>query len=188
MPIAQRPPLWLQPPPLYAAEMVAVILHKEMAPTLTQVVQTALESLERVKQFEQQLQVLVIAQPPPLTLAFEEAMRSRGVSHVTTLRNVWLAAQWSGISKSRSLASRPSSRQLSPEPPPGAPSNIPTLPVVEPVTPGPVIQVEADWSYAVVASTPIPAPPHNLAAFALAQVPQAPAKPAGRAGWSGFSD
>jgi len=69
------------------------MLHKKMAPVLTQVVQTALELQERVKQWEQQLQVLVIAQPLLLTLAFEEAMRSRGVSPVVTLRNLQSAAQ-----------------------------------------------------------------------------------------------
>jgi len=67
-------PLAIEPPPQYAAEMVAVMLHKEMAPILTQVAQTALESQERVRQLEQQLQVLVVPQPAPLTVAFEEAM------------------------------------------------------------------------------------------------------------------
>jgi len=37
-------PLAIEPPPQYAAEMAAVMLHKEMAPILTQVAQTALES------------------------------------------------------------------------------------------------------------------------------------------------
>ena len=40
-----------------AAEMAAVMLHKEMAPNVTQVTQTALESRERVTQLKQQLQV-----------------------------------------------------------------------------------------------------------------------------------
>jgi len=43
-------PLAIEPPPQYAAEMVAVMLHKEMAPILTQVAQTALESQERVSE------------------------------------------------------------------------------------------------------------------------------------------
>ena len=42
-------PLAIQPPSQYAAEMAAVILHKEMAPILTQVALTALESQERVR-------------------------------------------------------------------------------------------------------------------------------------------
>jgi len=68
--------------------MAAVMLHKEMAPILTQVAQTALNSQERVRQLEQQLQVLVVPQPAPLTVAFEEAMRSRGVSPVANLKNL----------------------------------------------------------------------------------------------------
>jgi len=111
-------PLAIEPPPQYAAEMAAVMLHKEMAPILTQVAQTALESQERVRQLEQQLQVLVVPQPAPLTVAFEEAMRSRGVSPVANLKNLRVAAQRSGITKSRSQASRQSSRQPSPQPPP----------------------------------------------------------------------
>jgi len=39
-------PLPIEPPLQYAAEMPAVMLHKEMAPILTQVAQTALESQE----------------------------------------------------------------------------------------------------------------------------------------------
>jgi len=39
-------PLAIEPPPQYTAEMAAVILHKEMAPNLTQVAQTALNSQE----------------------------------------------------------------------------------------------------------------------------------------------
>jgi len=39
-------PLTIEPPPQYAAEMAAVMLHKEMAPILSQVPQTALESQE----------------------------------------------------------------------------------------------------------------------------------------------
>jgi len=81
-------PLAIEPPPQYAAEMAAVMLHKEMAPILTQVAQTALNSQERVRQLEQQLQVLVVPQPAPLTVAFEEAMRSRGVSPVANLKNL----------------------------------------------------------------------------------------------------
>ena len=115
-------------------------------------------------------------------------MRSRGVSPVANLRNLRVAAQRSGVTKSRSQASRQSSRQPSPQPPPRALSNVPTLPVVEPATPAPAMRVEADRPYAVAASTPIPAISHNLAASASAQVPPAPAKPSGRAGWSGFSD
>jgi len=84
------PPLLLaiQPPPQYTAEMAAVMLHKAMAPILTQVAQTALESQERVRQLEQQLQVLVVPQPAPLRVVFEEAMRSSGVSPVANLRNL----------------------------------------------------------------------------------------------------
>ena len=41
LPLAIEPP-----PPQYTPEMPAVILYKEMAPTLTQVAQTALESQE----------------------------------------------------------------------------------------------------------------------------------------------
>jgi len=76
------PPLRLaiEPPPHYAAEMAATMLYKKMAVILTQVAQTALESQERVTQLEQQLLVFVVARPPPLTLVFEEAMRSRGFS------------------------------------------------------------------------------------------------------------
>jgi len=81
-------PLAIEPPPQYVAEMAAVMLHKEMAPIWTQVNQTALESQERVTQFEQQLQVLVIPQPALLTVPFEEAMRSRGVSPEANLRNL----------------------------------------------------------------------------------------------------
>jgi len=135
-------PLAIEPPPQYAAKMAAVILHKEMAPILTQVDQTALESQERVKQLEQQLQVLVVPQPAPLTVAFEEAMRSRGVSPVENLRNLLGAAQRSCVTKSRSQASRQSSRQPSPQPPPRAPSNVLIPPVVEPATPAPAIRVE----------------------------------------------
>jgi len=181
-------PLAIEPPPQYAAEMAAVMLHKEMAPILTQVAQTALESQERVRQLEQQLQVLVVPQPAPLTVAFEEAMRSRGVSPVANLKNLRVAAQRSGVTKSRSQASRQCSRQPSPQPPPRAASNVAIPPVVEPVTPAPAIRVETDRPFAVAASTLIPATPHNPAASASAQVPPAPAKPSGRAGWSGFSE
>jgi len=84
------PPLTLaiEPPPQYAAGMAAIILYKEMAPILTQVLQTPLESQERDRQLEQQLQVLVVPQPTPLTVAFEEAMRSRVVSPVANLSNL----------------------------------------------------------------------------------------------------
>jgi len=181
-------PLAIEPSPQYVAEMEAVMLHKEMAPILTQVTETALESQEQVRQLEQQLHVMVVPQPAPLTVTFEEAMRSRGVSRVANLRNLRVAAQRSGVTKSRSQASRPSSRQPSPHSPPRAPSNVPIRPVVEPATPAPAIGVESDPPYAVAASTPIPATPHNLVAFALAQPPQPPAKPLRRAGWSGFSD
>ena len=37
-------PLAIEPPPQYAVEMAAVMLHKEMEPFLTQVAQTALQS------------------------------------------------------------------------------------------------------------------------------------------------
>jgi len=181
-------PLAIEPPLPYAAERVPVMLNKEIAPILTQVAQTALESEEPVRQLEQQLQVLVVPQPAPLTVAFEEAMRSRGVSPVANLKNLGVAAPRSGVTKSRSQASRQSSRQSSPEPPPQAASNVAIPPVGEPVTPAPTIQVEADRTYPVAASMPIPATPHNLAASGSAQVPPAQAKPAGRAGWSGFSD
>ena len=49
MHIAPPLPLAIQPPPQYAAEMAAVMLDKEMAPILTQVPQTALESQEQVR-------------------------------------------------------------------------------------------------------------------------------------------
>jgi len=124
--------------------MAAVILHKEMALILSQVAQTALESQERVRQLERQLQVLVVPQPAPLTVVFEEAMRSRGVSPVANLKNLRVAAQRSGITKSTSQASRQSSRQPSPQPPPRAASNVAIPPVVEPVTPAPAIRVESD--------------------------------------------
>jgi len=159
-------PLAIEPPPQYAAEMAAVMLHKEMAPILTQVAQTALESQERVRQLEQQLLVLVVPQPAPLTVAFEEAMRSRGVSPVANLKNLRVAAQRSGVTKSRSQASRQSSRQPSPQPPPRAPSNVPILPIVQPVTAAPAIREEADRPYAVVASTPTQATPHHPQASA----------------------
>jgi len=107
---------------------------------------------------------------------------------VANLKNLRVAAQWSGVTKSRSQASRQSSRQPSPQPPPRAVSNVAIPPVVEPVTPAPAIRVEADRPFAVAASMPIPATPHNPAASASGQVPPAPAKPSGRAGWSGFSD
>jgi len=81
-------PLAIEPPPQYAAAMAAVMLHKEMALILTQVAQTALNSQERVRQLEQQLQVLVVPEPAPLTVAFEEAMRCRGVSPVANFRNL----------------------------------------------------------------------------------------------------
>jgi len=42
-------PLAIEPPPQYLAEMAAGMLDKEMAPILTQVAQTALESQERVR-------------------------------------------------------------------------------------------------------------------------------------------
>jgi len=93
-------PLAIEPPPQYAAEMAAVMLHKEMAPILTKVAQTALESQERVRQLEQQLQVLVVPQPAPLTVAFEEAMRSRGVTPVANLKDLRVAAQRTGVTKS----------------------------------------------------------------------------------------
>jgi len=86
-------PLAIESPPQYAAEMAALMLYKQIAPILTQVEQTALESQERVRQLGQQLQVLIVAQPSLLTLAFEEAMRSRGVSSVATLRNLQSAVQ-----------------------------------------------------------------------------------------------
>jgi len=137
-------PLAIEPPPQYAAEMAAGMLHKEMAPILTQVAHTTLESQERVRQLEQQLQVLVVSQPAPLTLAFEEAMSSRGVSLVANLKNLGVAAKRSGVTKSRSQASRQRSRQPSPQPPPRAASNVAIPPVVEVVTPAPAIRVEAD--------------------------------------------
>ena len=164
------------------------MLHKEMAPILTQVTHTALESQERVTQFEQQLQVLVVPPPAPLTVAFEEAIRSRGVSPVANLRNLRVTAQRSGVTKSRSQASKQSSMQPSLQPPPRGSSNPPSPPVVEPVTPAPAIREETDRAYAVAASTPIPASPTNPAAPASAELPPALAKPPGRPGWSGFSD
>jgi len=103
-------PLAIEPPPQYAAEMAAVMLHKERAPFLTQVAQTALESQQGVRHLEQQLEVLVFPQPAPLTVAFEEAMSSRGVSPVANLKNLRVAAQRSGVTKSRSQASRERSR------------------------------------------------------------------------------
>jgi len=109
-------------------------------------------------------------------------MRSRGVSPVATLRNLWSAAQRSGISKSKSLASRQSSRQPLPQPPPRAQSNIPTPLVVDPVTAVLVIQVEADRPYLVAISTLIPTTPHNPVASASAQVAPALAHPSDRAG------
>jgi len=93
-------PLAIVPPPQYAAEMAPVMLHKEMAPILTQVTQVALESQEPVRQLEQQLQVLVVPQPAPLTVAFEEAIRSGGVSPGANLRNLRVATQRSGVTKS----------------------------------------------------------------------------------------
>ena len=114
-------------------------------------------------------------------------MRSRGVSPVANLRSLRVAAERSRITKSRSQALKQSSRQNSAQPAPRASSNVPTPPVVEPVTPAPVIRVEPDRPYAVAALKPIPATSHNPAASALAQPPPAPAKPSVRAGWSGFS-
>jgi len=181
-------PLAIEPLPQYAAEIVAVMFHKETAPILTQVAQTALESQERVRLLEQQLQVLGVTQPAPLTVAFKQAIRSRGVSPVANLRNLQVAAQRSGVTKSRSQVSKQSSRQPSPQQPPPASSNVPTPPVVEPVTPAAAITVETDRPNAVAASTPMPPTPHNLEASASAKVPPAPAKASGRAGWSGFSD
>jgi len=90
-------PLPIEPPPQYAAEIAAVMLHKEMAPIWTQVAQKALESHERVRQLEQPLKVLVIPQPHALTVVFTEAMKSRGVSLVANLMNIQVAAQWSGV-------------------------------------------------------------------------------------------
>jgi len=164
------------------------MLHKERAPILTQIAQTALESQERVRQLEQQLQVLVVPQPAPLTVAFKEAMRSTGVSPVANLKNLGVAAKRSGVTKSRSQASRQRSRQPSPQPPHRAGSNVAIPPVVAPITPAPAIRVEADRPYTVAASTAIPATPDNPAACASAQVPPAPAKPCSRARWSGFTD
>jgi len=152
-------PLTIEPPPQYADEMAAVMLLKEMAPILTQVAQTALEWQEQVRQLEQQLQVSVVPQPALLRFAFEEAMRSRGVSPVANLRNLWVAAQPTGDTKSRSQVSKQSFWRPSPQPPPGAPANVPIPPVVEPVTPAPAIRVETERLYAVAASTPIPAIP-----------------------------
>jgi len=85
-------PLAIEPPVQYTAEMAAVMLPKEMAPTLTQVAQMVLQLQEQVRQLEQQLQVLFVLQPAPLTVAFEEAMRSRGVSPVADHRNLQVAA------------------------------------------------------------------------------------------------
>jgi len=85
--------------------MAAVMLHKEMASSLTQVGQRALESQEAVRQLEQELEVLVVPQPAPLTVAFEEAMRSCGVSLMANLRNLRVVAQRCGVTKSRSQAS-----------------------------------------------------------------------------------
>jgi len=107
-------PIEIEPAPQYAAEIGAVLLYKEMAPILTQVAQTALELPECVRQLEQQLQVLVVPESAPLTVAFQEAIRSRGVGPVVTLRNLRVAAQLSGVTKSRSQASKQSSRQPSP--------------------------------------------------------------------------
>jgi len=42
-------PVAIEPPPQYAAEILAIMLHQEMALILTQVAQTALESHERVR-------------------------------------------------------------------------------------------------------------------------------------------
>ena len=107
---------------------------------------------------------------------------------MVNLRNLRVTAQRRGVSKSRSQAWKQSLRHNLQQPPPQAPSNIPTHSVAEPVTPTPAISVEADRPNAVAASTPIPATPQNLTASAWAQVPPAPANPLGRAGWSGFSD
>jgi len=125
--------------------------------------------------------VLVVPQPAPLTVAFEEAMRSRDISPVAKLRNLGVAAQRSGVTNSRSQALRQSLRQNSPEPPPQAPSNVPTPPIVEPVTPAAPIRAEANQGKAVGASTPIRATSHNPAVSPSVQVPPAPAKPSGKA-------
>jgi len=185
------PPLHhaIEPPAQYAAEMAPVMLHKEIAPILTQVTQTALASQERVKQLEQQLLVSVIAQPPRLTVVFEEAMRSRGVSPVANLRNLQ-SAQRSGSSKSRSIASSQSLRHAAPQPPPRALLKISTPRVDELITPAPAIRVQAEQPFAVAASIPIPelVTPDNSTPSALVQAPPALAKPSGRAGWPGFSE
>jgi len=115
-------PLAIEPPPQYAAEMAAIMLHKEMAPVLPQVSPTALESQERVRQWEQQLQVLVVPPPAPLTVAFKEVMSSKGVSPVANFWNLRIAAHQSGVSKSRSQASKQRSRQNSLQPRSRAPS------------------------------------------------------------------
>jgi len=85
---APHVPLAIEPSPQYTAEMAAVMLYKEMAPIVTQVAQTALESQERVRQLKQQLEGLVVPQPAPLMVGFEEAMRSTAVSPVANLRNL----------------------------------------------------------------------------------------------------
>jgi len=107
---------------------------------------------------------------------------------VATIRNLQSAAHQSGISKSRSLTFRQSLGQHSPQPPPQALSNVPAPSVVEPVTPAPAIQVEADQPNAVAASMPIHTIPHDPVAPGSAQVLPALAKLSGRAGWPGFSD
>jgi len=107
---------------------------------------------------------------------------------MANLRNLRVAAQQSGVTKSRSQAWRQSSREPSAQPPPRAPSNKPIPLIVEAATAAPVIRVESDPPYAVAASRPIPATPHNPVASASAQPPPAPAKPWGTAGWSGYSD
>jgi hypothetical protein len=178
-------PLAIEPPPQYAAEMAAVMLHEEMRPFLTQVAQHSMEQQARVEQLEAQLQVLIVPQPPPLTVAFEKAMRDRGVSPTISLQNLRQKVQRSGVSKSRSRGSRQSSRQPSPQPPPSAPEIVPAPPAETLAPSTPAIRLDPVRPFAVAGSTPIPATPRNPPASASAQVPAAPAKPSA-AGWSGF--
>jgi len=64
--------------------------------------------------------------------------------------------QQSGISMSRCLDLRQSLREALPQPLPRAPSNIYTPPVVEHVTPAPVLRVEADIPFGVAAQCQYP--------------------------------
>jgi len=64
-------PLAIEHNPHYVANMAAVMFHKEMPSTLTQVAQRAFKSQEQVTQLTQQLQELVVTQQPLLTQAFK---------------------------------------------------------------------------------------------------------------------